>query len=87
MDFNSQDFFTMEYEMLFEEKDGKTVLKSNTINKGSGIIAKAMMVFMKGTMIEQEDKNMTSLKKVIESNTTNYFRTIEQDTTLTEIKE
>lgn len=69
----TMDFMDMDYEMHFDEKDGKTTIKSNSTVKGNGIIAKSMVAFMKGAMKSQEDENMTRLKKVIEENTTNYF--------------
>ena len=69
----SMDFMNMDYEMLFEEKDGKTIITSNTSVEGNGIFAKSLVSFMGGAMKEQEVENMNNLKKVIEENTTNYF--------------
>lgn len=73
MDFSIPDMMDMEYEMLLDEVDGKTVLTSKTLTTGAGLFTKPMIALMKGAMIKQEDINMNKLKTVIESNTTNYF--------------
>ncbi|WP_299765652.1 SRPBCC family protein [uncultured Dokdonia sp.] len=68
----TMDFMNMDYEMSFKEKDGKTVISSKSTTTGNGIMAKSMVSFMKGSMSEQEDKNLTNLKNLIEGNTKNY---------------
>ena len=73
MAFVMKDVMNMTYKLDFIEKDGKTVIKSSTTNKGEGILMRSMMPFMKSTMQTQEDENMNNLKKLIEENTTNYF--------------
>ncbi len=70
----SMDFMDMDYEVVFSENNGGgTNIKSKTITKGNGWFARSMVSFMKGAMVQQEDGNMDKLKKVIESNTKNYF--------------
>ena len=69
----TMDFMNMDYEMFLKEKDGKTHIttKSNTV--GNGIVARSILAFMGGSMKNQEEENLSKLKKVIEENTTNYF--------------
>jgi len=68
MDF-SMDPMDMDYRMTFEEKDGKTVIKSTTDVKGNGMMMRSMMALMKGGMQSQEDINMGKLQKLINENT------------------
>ena len=68
-----EDAMNMDYRVDFNEKDGRTHIKSSTIAEGQGLFMKSMLSFMTGTMQTQEDENMNNLKKVIEENTTNYF--------------
>ena len=68
----SMDFMDMDYEMSMSEKDGQTTIKSKSTTFGNGIFAKSMVAFMKNPMKSQEDKNLNSLKKLIEENTTVY---------------
>jgi len=69
----TMDFMDMDYELLFNEKDGKTTITSKSTTKGNGLFAKSIISFMPGSMKAQEDENMGKLKKVIEENTKNYF--------------
>lgn len=73
MDFVMEGVMTMDYQTNFSEKDGKTHIKSSTVTKGIGMLMRSMVSFMKSSMQEQEDENMSNLKKLIEGNTTNYF--------------
>jgi len=73
MDFVMKGAMTMDYEMSFSEKGGKTHIKSSTITEGDGIMMKSILSFMKNKMQIQEDENMGNLKEVIEGNTTDYF--------------
>jgi len=72
MDF-SMDMMDMEYEMNLTEKDGKTIIRSETITKGNGLFLQSLFSFSQGGMQAQEDNNMASLKKLVEENTTDYF--------------
>ncbi len=72
MDF-TMDFMDMGYEMRLEEKDEGTLIRSKSTTSGNGLFAKSMISFMKSAMKAQEDENLGNLKKVIESNTKNYF--------------
>lgn len=69
----TMDFMDMDYEITFEEKDGKTNIKSKSKTVGNGMFAKSMISLMKGAMYDQEEKNLNNLKKLIDNNTTNYF--------------
>jgi uncharacterized protein YndB with AHSA1/START domain len=69
----SMDMMDMDYEMLFEEQDGKTSITSNTTAKGNGIIYKSLISFMPSAMKKQEDENLGKLKKLIEQNTKTYL--------------
>ncbi len=73
MDFDLEGVMLMDYTVNFSEKDGKTQIKSSTINTGEGIFMKSMLSFMQGGMKTQEDENMGKLKKLINENQTNYF--------------
>lgn len=73
MDFVIEGAMKMEYEVNFSEKDGKTYVKSKTLNTGEGLIMRSMLSFMQGGMKSQEDENMGRLKKLIKENKTNYF--------------
>jgi len=57
----------MNYVLSTEQVGEQTKIKSSTTATGNDIIFKAMMVFMKGTLIDQEDKNLAALKKVVEA--------------------
>lgn len=69
----SMDFMDMDYEILFKESNGKTTITSSSETKGNGIFAKSIISFMPSSMKEQEQKNLNSLKKLIEENTKDYF--------------
>lgn len=73
MTFVMEGAMDMDYRVDYGTKDGKTHLKSSTTVKGSGVMMKSMIPFMKGTMQKQEDLNMSKLKKLIDENTTEYF--------------
>ena len=81
MDFMMKDVMEMDYRMDFSEEGGKTHIKSSTTAKGIGFFMKSMMSFMEGTMKKQEDENLNNLKKVIDSNKTDYFPAPVIDTT------
>lgn len=60
----------------FSEKDGKTVIKTDSKVMGKGIVMRSMFALMEmttGSFTVQEAKNIGQLKKVIESNTTDYY--------------
>jgi len=69
----TMDFMDMQYEIFFKENDGKTTINSKSTVSGNGILYKSMVSFMQGSMKEQEEENLKSLKKIIEENTKNYF--------------
>ncbi len=63
----------MDYEMTFTEQGDNTIIRSKSVTRGSGIMMKSMLLFMKGSMQEQENSNLNSLKKLIDENTKDYF--------------
>lgn len=73
MEFLMEGVMTMDYQTNFSEKNGKTHIKSSTVTKGVNMFTRSMISFMKNSMQEQEDENMSNLKKLIEENTTDYF--------------
>ena len=85
MDFVMEGVMEMDYKVDFTSKDGKTLVKSFTTTKGSGMFMRSMVAFMTGTMQAQEDENMNNLKKLIEENTTDYLL-IEKEEEETEVK-
>lgn len=68
----TMDFMNMDYEMQLSEKDGKTHIKTKSKTTGNGIFAKSIVSFMTGAMKDQEDENLNSLKRLVESNTKDY---------------
>ena len=69
----AMDFMDMDYIISFNEVDGKTDISSKSVTSGNGMIAKSIVSFMPKAMKEQEQENLNSLKKLIETNTKNYF--------------
>ena len=84
MDFFMEDVMTMDYQVDFSEKDGKTHIKASTTTEGIGLFMRSMVSFMEGAMQGQEDENMANLKKLIEGNTTDYFPAPVQETAVLE---
>ncbi len=69
----TMDFMNMDYEVSFEEKGDQTIIRSKSKTTGNGIFAKSILSFMGSSMKSQEDKNLGNLKKLIDTNTKNYF--------------
>lgn len=69
----TMDFMNMDYEISFEEKDGKTIIRSKSKVMGNGLFNQSIVSMLTSAMKEQEEKNLSSLKRLIEENTTNYF--------------
>jgi len=68
----TMDFMDMDYEMSFDENNGKTTIRTKSKAIGNGLFAKSLISFMKGGMTSQEDKNLGNLKKLIDENTKRY---------------
>ena len=64
----ASDFMNMDYKLIMEEIDGKTKISSTTLTKGNGMFSKSIMALVSNSMIEQENTNLSNLKKVIEDN-------------------
>ncbi len=73
MDFDMEGVMHMDYQMNLSEKDGKTRIESSTVTTGEGLFMRSMVSFMKGTMLAQEDENLSNLQALINNNTTDYF--------------
>ncbi len=69
----SMDFMNMDYKISFNEEDNMTIIKSNSVTTGNGMFAKSMIALMPSAMKAQEQENLENLKKLIDSNTKNYF--------------
>ncbi|SEM18191.1 Polyketide cyclase / dehydrase and lipid transport [Aquimarina amphilecti] len=69
----TMDFMNMDYEMLFKEKGGKTMIISKSNIKGNSVFAKSLLSFMSSSMKTQEDVNLKNLKELIEKNAKDYF--------------
>jgi len=69
----SMDPVAIEYQIILNKKDGKTEVQTKTETRGSTFFGKCIIPWMSGGMKTQEDKNVANLKRVIETNTTNYF--------------
>ena len=80
MDFASPGAMDMAYTVDYTTKEGMTNIKSSTIVTGQGFFMKCLMPWLKGTMIAQEDLNMSNLQILINENTTNYFPALETET-------
>lgn len=59
----------------FSEKDGKTIIKTDSKVVGKGMVMRSMFAIMgmAGMFQSQEVENIEALKTVIETNTKNYF--------------
>jgi len=70
------DMMDFDQTTFFSEKDGKTTIKTDSKVIAKGMFMRSMfavMEMMGGSFTAQEAKNIEQLKKVIESNTTDYF--------------
>jgi hypothetical protein len=67
------DIMSSTLDMYFTEKDGKTMMRSEAVATGKGMIMKSIFAVMESSMAKEDLQIMTNLKKVIEENTTDYF--------------
>ena len=70
------DMMVFDQTTSFSERDGKTVIKTDSKVKGKGIVMRSMFALMEimgGSFQKQEVENIENLKKVIEANSTDYF--------------
>jgi len=70
------DMMVFDQTTSFVEKDGKTTIKTDSKVLGKGIINRSIFALMEmtaGMFQAQEVENIDNLKKVIDSNTTDYF--------------
>lgn len=68
------DFMNMNYELKLTSVNGQTKLTSNTVAEGNGVISKSIMALMGSMLKEQEESNLSNLKKTIEQNTKSYLQ-------------
>lgn len=83
----TMDFMNMDYEIAIEEKDGMTTIRTKSLVTGNGLMNKSIVSFFPAMMKEQEEKNLSNLKQLIEGNTINYFpepevEMVEKDSTM-----
>ena len=69
------EFMENMYNMYVAEKDGKTVIRAESVSKGKGMIARSMFALSGSTMKEEDMKMLEKLKTLIEENTTDYYPT------------
>ncbi len=67
------DFMNMDYTLKMASINGKTKISSSTNAKGNGMFSKSIMALMENSLKEQEETNLTKLKKTIEVNRKDYF--------------
>ena len=75
MHFDSE-FMDFEQTVNYDEKDGMTVVSTDSKVMGKGIMTRSMFAMMEGlagAFTKQEQKNMDNLKKLIEENTKDYY--------------
>ncbi len=75
----TMDFMDMDYDMRLEDKGAYTIIKTNSKTVGNGMIAKSMISFMPSSMEAQEIENLGNLKRLVEENTTDYFKDLQPD--------
>jgi len=80
------DMMNMDYEIHFKEQGDKTVISSKSSTVGNGIFYKSILSFMPSAMKAQEEKNLNSLKKLIDENAKDYFQEKKPFPELTEVE-
>lgn len=73
LDFAAAGAMDMAYTVDFSTEGSGTKIKSTTEVKGQGFAMKCLIPWLRGTMIAQEELNMSNLQKLINENTTNYY--------------
>ncbi len=76
------DMMEFDQQTYFEDKEGKTTIKTNSKVKGKGLMMRSMFACMEmftGSFQKQEEMNINALKKVIEENKKDYFPVIGQE--------
>jgi hypothetical protein len=68
----ASDFMDMDYTIRMTPMDGKTKISSSTTAIGNGMFSKSLMALIGSSIKTQEETNLASLKKTIESNSKNY---------------
>ena len=51
-----------------------TRINSSTTTEGNGLCSKSIMALMGGALKQQEETNLSNLKKTIEQNTKDFFQ-------------
>lgn len=68
------DFMDMDYKLSISSVNGTTKINTSTTAEGNGIIYKSLLALMGSSLKEQEEANLSNLKKTIEQNTKNYLQ-------------
>lgn len=66
------DFMDMDYQIKLTAIEGNTKIETFTTNKGNGLFSRSILALMGGSLKQQEEMNLSSLKKAIEENTKEY---------------
>ena len=66
------DFMNMDYKLVMDSLNKKTKISTNTIVKGNGLFSKSLIALMEDSMKEQEETNLSHLKRTIEKNSKAY---------------
>lgn len=74
MNFEAPGAMDMAYQVDYQSEGDKTKIKSTTEVTGQGFAMKCLIPWIQGSMLSQEEQNMSNLQKLINENTTNYFR-------------
>lgn len=75
--FYESDFMNMDYNLKLTSVNGQTKLTSKTVAEGNGVISKSIMALIGSMLKQQEETNLSNLKKTIEQNTKSYFQSEE----------
>ena len=74
----ASDFMDMDYTMTMTAVDGQTNISTSTTARGNGMFSRSIMVLLAGSIEQQEETNLSNLKRTIEQNTKEYFSTMEE---------
>ena len=77
----ASDFMDMEYTMTMTAVEGQTTISTFTIAKGNGMFSRSIMALLAGSIEQQEETHLSSLKRTIEQNTKAYSSTMEEPIT------
>ena len=68
----TSDFMDMDYKLTMKSINGKTKIRTSTTCIGNGMFSKSLLAVMGNSIKDQEETNLSNLKKTIEENSKNY---------------